>query len=51
MADLRDLQPRELLAAVPLATGLLILGMIPAPVIALMSATVTQLAAIFTSLP
>ncbi|MCB1921395.1 MAG: NADH-quinone oxidoreductase subunit M [Candidatus Competibacteraceae bacterium] len=50
MADLRDLQPRELLAAVPLAAGLLILGMMPAPVIALMSATVAKLTAIFTSL-
>lgn len=50
-AELSDLQPRELLAAAPLAAGLLILGMIPAPVIALMSATVAKLTAIFTPLP
>jgi len=50
-AELSDLQPRELLAAAPLAAGLLILGMIPAPVIALMSATVAKLTAIFTQLP
>ncbi|MCB1778191.1 MAG: NADH-quinone oxidoreductase subunit M, partial [Candidatus Competibacteraceae bacterium] len=50
MADLPDLQPRELLAAVPLAVGLLILGIAPAPVIALLSATVAKLTAIFTAL-
>ncbi|HCB14561.1 MAG TPA: oxidoreductase [Gammaproteobacteria bacterium] len=50
-AELSDLQPRELLAIAPLAAGLLILGMIPAPVIALMSATVAKLTAIFTPLP
>ncbi|HRX69606.1 MAG: NADH-quinone oxidoreductase subunit M [Gammaproteobacteria bacterium] len=51
MADLRDLQPCELLAAVPLAAGVLILGIMPAPVIKLISATVTELTAIFIPLP
>jgi NADH-quinone oxidoreductase subunit M len=40
LADLSDLQPRELLAVIPLATGLLILGIMPAPLIALVRTTV-----------
>ena len=48
MSELHDLQPHEWLAAVPLAAGLVILGLYPAPVIALISATVKGLAAIFT---
>ncbi len=43
LADLADLQPRELLAVMPLAAGLLILGIMPAPLIALISATVWRL--------
>lgn len=42
LADLPDLQPRELLAVIPLAAGLLILGIMPAPLIALISATVVE---------
>ena len=40
LADLPDLQPRELLAVIPLAAGLLILGIMPAPLIALISTTI-----------
>ena len=47
MSELHDLQPHEWLAAVPLAAGLVMLGLYPAPVIALISATVKELAAIF----
>ncbi len=42
LADLPDLQPRELLAVIPLAAGLLILGIMPAPLIALISATIIE---------
>ena len=48
MGELHDLQPHEWVAAMPLAAGLVILGLHPAPVIALISATVKELAAIFT---
>ena len=47
MAKLHDLQPHEWVATVPLAVGL-VMGLYPAPVIALISATVKELAAIFT---
>jgi NADH-quinone oxidoreductase subunit M len=47
LADLSDLQPRELLAVIPLAAGLLILGIMPAPLIALVSVTVWKLNFIF----
>lgn len=47
LADLSDLQPRELLAVIPLAAGLLILGIMPAPLIALVSVTVWRLNDIF----
>ena len=47
LADLSDLQPRELLAVIPLAAGLLILGIMPAPLIALVSVTVWRLNVIF----
>ena len=42
LADLPDLQWRELLAVLPLAAGLLILGILPAPLIALISATIIE---------
>ena len=48
LADLQDLRPSEWLAALPLAAGLLILGLQPASVIALMNVTIAQLSAIFT---
>ena len=48
MGELHDLQPHEWVAAMPLAAGLVILGVYPAPVIALLSATVKELATIFT---
>ncbi|MBL8249098.1 MAG: NADH-quinone oxidoreductase subunit M, partial [Candidatus Competibacter sp.] len=48
MSELHDVQPHEWVAALPLAAGLVILGLHPAPVIALISATVKELAAIFT---
>jgi NADH-quinone oxidoreductase subunit M len=51
LVELEDLRPRELAAAVPLAAGLLALGIQPAPLIALMSAKVAELTAIFTKLP
>lgn len=51
LAKPQDLQPREWIAAVPLAAGLLVLGLKPAPVIALMSATVANVSAILTKLP
>ncbi|MFO1421809.1 MAG: NADH-quinone oxidoreductase subunit M [Candidatus Competibacteraceae bacterium] len=51
LARLQDLRPLELAAAIPLAVGLLVLGLKPAPVIALASAKVAELAAIFTKLP
>ncbi len=51
LAKLQDLQPREWVAVVPLAAGLLVLGLKPAPVIALMSATVANVSAILTKLP
>ena len=47
LADLQDLRPSEWLAALPLAAGLLILGLQPASVIALMNVTIAQLSAIF----
>jgi NADH-quinone oxidoreductase subunit M len=47
LADLSDLQPRELLAVIPLAAGLLILGIMPAPLIALVNVTVWRLNDIF----
>lgn len=50
LAKLQDLQPREWVAVVPLAAGLLVLGLKPAPVIALMSATVANVSAILTKL-
>ncbi len=51
LAQLQDLRPLELAAAIPLAIGLLVLGLKPAPVIALMSAKVAELTANFTQLP
>ena len=51
LAQLQDLRPMELAAAVPLALGLLVMGFQPAPVIALASAKISELAAIFTHLP
>jgi len=51
LANLSDLQPRELIAVIPLAAGLLILGLWPAPLIALLSAKVAEWTAIFTPLP
>ncbi|MDS4069302.1 MAG: NADH-quinone oxidoreductase subunit M [Candidatus Competibacter sp.] len=51
LAQLQDLRPLELAAAIPLAVGLLVLGLKPAPVIALASAKVAELAAIFAKLP
>jgi NADH-quinone oxidoreductase subunit M len=51
LAQVQDLRPLELAAAIPLAVGSLALGLQPAPVIALVSAKVAQLAAIFTQLP
>ena len=50
LADLPDLRPWELAAVLPLAAGLLLLGLKPAPLIALMSAKVAELAAIFARL-
>jgi len=43
LANLLDLQPRELLAVMPLAAGLLILGVMPAPLIALINTSVVHL--------
>jgi len=43
LANLLDLQPRELLAVMPLAAGLLILGIMPAPLIALINTSVAHL--------
>ncbi len=40
LADLPDLQPQELLAVMPLVVGLLVLGMMPAPLIHLIKMTV-----------
>lgn len=51
LAQLQDLRPLELAAAIPLALGLLVLGLKPAPIIALASAKVAELAAIFAKLP
>jgi NADH-quinone oxidoreductase subunit M len=51
LAQLQDLRPLELAAAAPLALGLLIMGFQPAPAIALASAKVAELAAIFAKLP
>ena len=51
LAQLQDLRSMELAAAVPLALGLLVMGFQPAPVIALASAKIAELAAIFTHLP
>ncbi len=50
LADLQDMRPREWVAAVPLAAGLLVLGLQPAPVIALMHATIMNVSAIFAKL-
>ncbi|HRE56129.1 MAG TPA: NADH-quinone oxidoreductase subunit M [Candidatus Competibacter sp.] len=47
LAQLEDLRPLELAAAVPLAAGLLLVGLQPAPVVALSSAKVAELAALF----
>ena len=51
LTQLQDLRPLELAAAIPLALGLLVLGFQPAPIIALASAKVAELAAIFAKLP
>ncbi len=51
LAQLHDLRPLELAAAVPLVVGLLILGLKPAPIVALTGAKVAELAAIFTRMP
>lgn len=51
LAQLQDMRPLDLAAAVPLVAGLLILGLKPAPIIALTSAKVAELAAIFIRLP
>jgi NADH-quinone oxidoreductase subunit M len=51
LADLQDLRPREWVAAIPLVVGLLVLGLQPAPVVALVSATVASASAILTKLP
>ncbi|MFO1371769.1 MAG: NADH-quinone oxidoreductase subunit M [Candidatus Competibacteraceae bacterium] len=48
LAELDDLRLCEWVAVVPLALGLLVLGLKPAPIIALSSATVKGLTAIFT---
>jgi len=40
LADLLDLQPQELLAVMPLVAGLLVLGLMPAPLIHLIRMTV-----------
>ena len=50
LAELHDLRPREWVAAVPLAAGLLALGLKPALATDLMNVTVVQLSAIFTRL-
>jgi hypothetical protein len=47
MSELHDVRSHEWIAATPLATGLVVLGLYPAPVIILFSATVKELAAIF----
>ncbi len=48
MAELHDLRPHEWIAAMPLVAGLVVLGLYPAPIIILISATIKELAAIFT---
>jgi len=50
LAELPDLRPWELAAVLPLATGLVLLGLKPAPLIALMSAKVAELATVFARL-
>ena len=50
LADVPDLRPWELAAVLPLAAGLLLLGLKPGTLIALMSAKVTELAAVFVRL-
>lgn len=48
MAGVHDLRPHEWAAAIPLIAGLFLLGLYPAPTIALVSATIKELTAIFT---
>ena len=50
LADLPDLRPWELAAALPLAAGLLLLGLKPAPLVELVGAKIAELAAVFARL-
>ncbi|MBK7543383.1 MAG: NADH-quinone oxidoreductase subunit M [Candidatus Competibacteraceae bacterium] len=51
LAQMPDMRPLELAAAIPLAAGLLLMGLLPAPVVALSSAKVAEWAALFGRLP
>jgi len=46
-ATLQDIRGRELVAVVPLAVLMLILGLFPSVALGMMTATLTQMAAIF----
>ena len=50
MSDVEDLRPTELFAALTLSAGILLLGVFPAGVLELMSASVTRVSAVFTAL-
>ncbi|MER2529579.1 MAG: NADH-quinone oxidoreductase subunit M [Candidatus Competibacter denitrificans] len=51
LAQMPDMRPLELAAAVPLVAGLLLMGLLPAPIVALSSAKVAEWAALFSRLP
>ena len=48
MRDIQDLQPFELTAAGVLATGIILLGIAPRPVLELMAESIAQLSAALT---
>ncbi|MFZ1491878.1 MAG: NADH-quinone oxidoreductase subunit M [Candidatus Competibacter denitrificans] len=51
LAQMPDMRPLELAAAVPLVAGLLLMGLLPAPIVALSSAKAAEWAALFSRLP
>ena len=51
LAQMPDMRPLELAAAVPLVAGLLLMGLLPAPIVALSSAKAAEWAALFGRLP
>ena len=50
MSEVQDLRPTELFAALVLSAGILLLGVFPAGVLELMSASVIRVSAVFTAL-